>query len=337
MFHRIGLSKHELQVLAFAGSGLGMLCRRVQTWRGLLALAYHRIGDGSRSLLDRGMWSATPGAFEAQVRFLKRHFDLIGPADLAQALGNGRGRHVLITFDDGYRDNYEWAFPILRSHGVGAIFFVSTGFLDRPRLAWWDEIAWMVRTSTRSHVAARPWLPAPVALDEPDRERAVRALVNRYKTLPGDATSAYCDCLAEATGSGRATGSHADAVWMTWDMVREMAAAGMGIGGHTVNHPVLAQLPHEQQEEEIAGCRARLEAELGQPMTCFSYPVGNSQAFNADTRTCLEAHGVQFAFSYKGAVRLHHRDPYDIRRLAVDADASVRRFRAVVTLPQVFT
>ena len=126
----------------------GALLHQLNLWQGLLALAYHRIGLPSGSLFDHGLWSATPAGFEAQLRSLKRNCDVVGTGDIEQALKERKGRFALITFDDGYRDNYEVAFPILKSQGLSAAFFVTTGFVDKPRLSWWDEVAWMVHTTS---------------------------------------------------------------------------------------------------------------------------------------------------------------------------------------------
>jgi peptidoglycan/xylan/chitin deacetylase (PgdA/CDA1 family) len=318
-------------------SRFGVVARHWKAWSGVLALAYHRIGDGSASPFDRGLWSASPAALDAQIQFLKRHFDIIGPANLVDLVRRARGRYILISFDDGYRDNYEHAFPILRSHGVGAMFFITTGFIDRPRCPWWDEIAWMVRRSRRGGVPGGPWLPSLVPFDEPGRDRAVRTLLRRYKSLAGKDTEAYLDFLAEATESGRYASADMRETWMTWDMVREMRAGGMWIGGHTVNHPVLARLTRSEQEREIAGCGKRIAEELGEPMRCFSYPVGGQTSFTNDTRTCLTEQGVEFAFSYYGGYRqFNDWDPYDIRRYRMETDVNLDLVCACATFPQVF-
>ncbi len=331
------MSTRDFAAFVLEKSGLGWLMRLCKAWPGLVVLAYHRIGDGASSPFDRGLWSATPEAFSAQVAFLKRHFDVIGPRDLALIQGKSHGRYALITFDDGYRDNYALAFPILRAHGVGAIFFLSTGFLDHPRPSWWDEIAWMVRISSRGRIESNRWLPTAVTLDKHDQEPAIYSLLRTYKSLPGDATEDYLDFLGEATGSGRCPRSSGSDTWMTWEMVREMRSAGMWFGGHTVHHPILAQLPREQQQREISGCGRRLAEELGEPMTIFSYPVGGPQAFNADTRSCLVDQGVKFAFSYYGGYqKLVGWDPYNLRRLPVEGDINRNLFRATATFPRIF-
>jgi peptidoglycan/xylan/chitin deacetylase (PgdA/CDA1 family) len=331
------MSKREQAARILHASGLDWLLRRFNAWNGLVAINYHRVGKGSDSPFDRDLWSTTPECFDAQVRFLKENCEIIGADDLKEVIGKRCGRYAQITFDDGYRDNYSCAYPILKSHGVSATFFLTTGFIDQPRLPWWDEIAWMVRTSKRSAVEGTPWLSTQVTFDEPDRERAVRLLLSRYKSLPGEATSAYLDYLAHATGSGRYDQPEALEMWMTWDMVREMRQGGMWFGGHTVNHPVLANLSREQQAEEIAGCKKRIETELAEPMVLFSYPVGSPQSFNDDTRACLKEHGVKFSYSYYGGFqRSSGWDPYDIRRFAMEPYITHELFHAVVTLPQFF-
>jgi peptidoglycan/xylan/chitin deacetylase (PgdA/CDA1 family) len=318
--------------------GLGATLRSFKAWNGILALCYHRVGIQSTARFERTVWSTDPTQFDDQVSFLKRHFDVIVPADLSATVKSRRGRYILITFDDGYRDNYIEAFPILQSHGVGATFFVTTGFLDRPQVSAWDEIAWMARASTRLEVPAGPWLEAPVTLDEPERDKGVATLQARYKSLPGDQTAAYLDYLAEATGSGRCSALNLAETWMTWDMIREMKTAGMCIGGHTVNHPVLARIPRERQLQEITECGRRLQKELGDSMTCFSYPVGSPEAFNEDTQSCLREAGVTFAFSYYGGFnRFDEWDPFDIRRASVDQELDTPRFRAITTFPQLFS
>ena len=307
----------------------------VARWTGVVGLNYHRIGDGRKSIFDRGLWSATEEDFERQVRYLKANFDVISPRDVAYVVRVKRGRHVLITFDDGYLDNYTAAFPILRSHGARATFFVATGFIDEPRLPWWDEIAWMVRASKKTSLTLPAFLAEPVAFDEPDRERAVRALLRAYKELPGDRTFAYLEAVSEVTGTGRPpAGAVSGRLWMTWDMLREMHAAGMTIGGHTIHHPVLSRLTREEQYEEIGGCCARIAAELKAPVRAFAYPVGGRDAFNLDTRACLRHAGVRTAFSYYGGFRkLSDWDDYDINRIAIEQDMSFEQFRASVMFP----
>ncbi len=142
------------------------LCRaleRLSVWQGTLILCYHRIGDSRSSPFHPGLFSATASSFDAQLELMARHFEVVSAHDLDRDPARP-GRRILITFDDGYRDNYEHAFPCLRRHGLPATFFVSTGFLDSPRVAWWDELAWMVHNSRRPSMDADGWLREPLSL-----------------------------------------------------------------------------------------------------------------------------------------------------------------------------
>src|SRR5262249_47238147 len=107
---------------------------------GLLVLNYHRVGDPAGNPFDDATFSASASAFRAQVSYLKRWFVMPPPHQILDSLARGSFADptALITFDDGYRDNHDVAFPILRDLGVPACFFVVTGFLDAPRLPWWD-------------------------------------------------------------------------------------------------------------------------------------------------------------------------------------------------------
>lgn len=330
-------SRRERIAWALQSTGLLPLLRKVPGWKGLIVVNYHRIGNREASPLDRGAFSGTAEALNAQVAILKREAEVILPGDL-DAAREQPGRYVMLTFDDGYRDNYELAFPILKAHGVGAVFFPCTSFIDQAGLAWWDEIAWMVRSSPRRGLPPNPWVRQALDFDDPDRDRAIRILLARYKELPAAIAGEFIAFLAEATGSGRPDPAMATDLWMTWGMVREMHAAGMEIGGHTVNHPILARLNPDQQQVEIAGCSRRLAAELGVAPRAFAYPVGGRDTFDDATQSILCESGFQYAFSFYGGYSRFNRrrpwSPFDIPRIAVSHDAGLATIKALVSFPQ---
>jgi peptidoglycan/xylan/chitin deacetylase (PgdA/CDA1 family) len=316
-------------------SGLGGLVRKLGGWSGIVVFGYHRVGlvDDAG---DPSLWDASSLEFEQELRLLKKEFEVIGPDELETVVSIGRGRYVLLTFDDGYRDNFDEAFPILKRHGLPATFFVTTGFLDQQQIPWWDEIAWMVHASNRTEWPPNEWVDSVLSFAPQERRRTIHSLIERYRRLPRESTREFMDSLAEATGSGRDRGEHA-AVWMTWDNVRELRASGMRIGGHTVSHPLLARVSRDEQEQEIVGCKMRIEAELGEPMRYFAYPYGERDSFNDDTRRFLAEHGVELAFSlYNGYQRFKDWDPYDVRRRGLGPNVNPRRFALMLTLPQVF-
>jgi len=125
---------------------------------------------------------------------------------------------------------------------------------------------------------------------------------------------------------------------MTWEMLREMRGDGMTFGGHTVNHPILANSTADQQDWEVAECQQRLIDELGGTIDAFSYPNGKRGDFNEFTRAALRSHGYRWAFSYSGGhCQLGHADHFDLPRTAVESDIDLSLFRAAATLPQLFS
>ena len=173
-----------------------------------------------------------------------------------------------------------------------------------------------------------------VTMDEPDRERAITVILRAYRALPSSRTDAFMDAVAAGTGTGRATKDEARDLWMTWDMVREMKAGGMTIGGHTVRHQILSRLEKDEQGREIAACKARLAQELDQPMRAFAYPVGGRDTFDDVTRAALKENGVRVAFSYYGGVpKLDAWDEYDVPRVPIEAHHTFEDFKAILMFP----
>ena len=326
------MMKRDMAAMALATPGLRRLLAAALPGDGVVVLNYHRVGDSNASRYDRALWSASAEDFDDQVGFLRSHCDVIALDDIGEAL-RSRGRHVAITFDDGYRDNHDIAFPVLRRHGVPAAFFIATGFIDQRLLPWWDAIAMQVRETGAASLDLAPWQAGSLALDG-DRESAIRQVLGIYKRLSFDQTGPFLERLAAETGISPP--ASVDDEWMDWNMIRALARGGMTIGGHTVTHPILSSLDEDAQRAEIDGCARRLREELGIAMTHFAYPVGSRTAFDDGTRRLLREAGVRQAFSFYGGVADGDSDMLDLQRIAVDRDIGRDLFRAMVELPQVF-
>jgi peptidoglycan/xylan/chitin deacetylase (PgdA/CDA1 family) len=330
------IAKREIAARLLDRSGLGRVCDHLPGRRGLVALGYHRIGNPEATLLDRGMFSATAEEFDAQLRYLKSSTDVIGLDDVETVLRGKRGRAVLLTFDDGYRDNYEVALPLLRAHGVPATFFLTTGFLDRPTVPWWDLISWMVRSTRQSDLELPRWVRWKRSLGQRDQDCTILALVTRCKSLPHQARAEFLGDLEAAleVDSREAERQFAGTLWMTWDMARAAKAAGMDLGAHTVSHPSLVHLCRQRQLEEIVECARRVREETGEAPRALSYPFGGLDRVNADTRACLREAGIPLCFSYYGGYNHPNGvDRFDLRRIRLSRLGSLDAFKFVVRLP----
>ncbi len=316
---------------------------RMAPWRGAVVLSYHRIGDASSSDTNRALWTATAASLHRQLRFLRRHFEIIDPEQLLRPeLLAARGRRVLVSFDDGYRDLYEAAYPVLQANGVRATMFLCSGFLDGLASAWWDEIAWMLRQGALRRgepptLAPGPWSTQALALDDGGIERAIDLVTRRYWELAPDGAAEMIEALGSVTGAGRRPAGAASADWITWEMAREMRQAGHQIGAHTVTHPILARLGHERQREEIAGSADRIEAELGERPRWLAYPVGVRNAFDERSRIAAAEAGIELAFSnYGGRVTRSNFLAHDVRRVSAETLRTQTLFSATLAVPSLF-
>lgn len=315
-----------------------LLSLTVARWHGLVVFNYHRIGNPQETELDRALYSASAQEFENQVRFLKRNFDVVRIADLHLVLNDPAAQAVMITFDDGYRDNYELALPILKANGTPALFFIASGYLDDQPVSWWDEVAWMVRSSAKSEIDWQKWFSAPLPLqNEAEISRAIKELLLKLKAVPEEESTRFLDELGQITETGRCDQSVIEKLWMTWDMVREMDHSGMDIGGHTVNHPVLANCDSSRQRSEIQDSKQRIETEIGHQINAFSYPVGQQDSFTDETKELLREAGYDWGFSfYGGYCPPVEFDPYDLKRMPVEKHLNRNLFRSIARLPQIF-
>lgn len=336
------ISKRAAAARTLELSGAGALLRRAAPWQGVLVLSYHRIGVAGSFRTARSLVTATAETLDRQLRFLTRVCEVLDPGELgaeqlARIAGGKRGRRVLITFDDGYRDLYEAAHPVLAANGVRAAMFLCSGFLDGVARAWWDEVAWIMRHSPLAELPPGPWSSGPLALSEPELERSIDVATRKCWELAPAEIEALLDQLGSVTRVGRRPVEDGSRDWLTWEMARELGEAGHLLGAHTVNHPILARLAPERQREEIAGSAERIEAETGARPRWFAYPVGVPGVFDEHSRAAAAEAGIEVAFSnYGGYVTAASFSPMDVRRVSAETLRTPALLAAAVTLPRVF-
>ena len=309
----------------------------------LRILAYHRVLDsvepeGFRFDLD--LISASAEAFRRQLAVVKRRCAPMRFDELLDSIERGRPlprRATLITFDDGYDDNYRIAFPLLREAGLSAMFFVSTGHLDSGRPFGYDWLVHMLCTSDAERlVAPEIGIDQPLPGELAARRALGRVVLDRIKLLDAASQQALIDRLQRDWRMPDAAG-HADCRPLSWAQVREMHAAGMEIGGHGVDHRMLAKMPVQAMREEIAVSYAALTRELGAPPLAMSYPVGGSDAFDDAVAAAVRDTGFKLACSYQsGAESLRAATRYGMLRLPVERGMCDAWFEAMLSWPEAF-
>ena len=332
------MGKKELLANLLYHSGLWRPVSRLRP-NGLVILNYHRIRQDHTTepcLLDDGVFGPTQSAFERQVKWLKANFEVLPEAELLNVVRHTerfRSRFAAITFDDGYRDNYDLALPILNAHAVPAIFFVCPAFIEERHIGWWDTIAYLVKAAPKGAILVRG---ETIPLNGP-KAVAIRKLHGWMKLRPATETAGLMVELSEACGVALPDHALRDRQLMTWDQIREAGRRGIAIGSHTHTHRVLAGLTEEDQRWELLQSKAALEAQIGRPVRTLAYPVGGYQNFTAVTMRLARDCGYEGAFSFHTGVNLAgDGNPYNLRRIA-PGDTLDAMFACGAALPEMFS
>jgi len=234
----------------------------------LSVLIYHRVLPAPDPLLPD-----EPSAFEFErtMRWLKRAFNVIDLAEAVDGLRSGRlpPRALSITFDDGYANNESIAAPILARLGLPATFFVATGFLDGGRM-FNDSVVEAVRACAAPELDLESLgLGRYPAADAQQKIHSIGQILAAIKHRPPEQRAELAERIAQIAGATLP----AD-LMMTSAQAANLARMGFALGGHTVNHPILAMLPAVEAQAEIMRGKQHLEDLASQRIALFAYPNG---------------------------------------------------------------
>ena len=336
--HALGLF---LAAIPFGAARRARLARRGNF---LTVLCYHRILDRPPDFpFDDDLVSASPAQFEDELRFVERRYRVINFKTLREHLdreGRLPERSAIITFDDGYIDNYEVAFPILRKHGLTAVMFVTAGYMGARRLFWWDRLALIAKTAKTRRASIEEPLPLAIDLDAfPDAQAAARHLIHTAKTLPEERKELLIARLAASLDAEIDEGRHS--MTMSWQHLREMSGAGIEIGAHSVNHPIFSNVDAGLLAREVSGSKELIEKETGVEVISFGapgrgrIPAAEKRKFEIALGELVRSSGYSFSTMYQwGLVYERSFDPFAIRRIGIERYDTPALFRAKLAFPE---
>jgi peptidoglycan/xylan/chitin deacetylase (PgdA/CDA1 family) len=232
---------------------------------------------------------------------------------------------ILLTFDDGYRDFLEVAWPVLKQYRVPAVLFVVSSFADNPtNLFWWDKLWQSVARTSADHLEV-PGRGRFALHSFHQRILAADGITEWLKTLRPERRAA----MLEAIHASLAITTEPLSAGLTWSELRTLQTDGVTLGAHSRTHPLLDQLGMKSLEAEVRGCRDDMVRELGQCAPLFAYPNGN-----VDQRVVNMLRGSGFAAGLTTRPGMNHvgrADAYRLRR--DDARVSWHRFVLNLTTP----
>ncbi len=256
-------------------------------------------------------------------RFLERIagvFKVISLDDFVSAITGGRSlsNAMVVTFDDGYGNNFEHAMPLLYQMGIPFSVFVTTGFIDTDKILWNDLLEFAI-FSTRRKTIPPGLLRESLPIESNEGKRvAISKLKETLKTRRlsevEDEVARICVDLEVDLNSPRLK----DVRFLTSEQIRQMADRGVAFGGHTVTHPILSRESQERVRHEVRTCRHALEKLTGQTIRCFAYPNGRRQDFNSMVIAELVAAGYEVALTSIHGLYFPDDSCFEVRRISVD-------------------
>ena len=298
------------------------ISRRLRQRSSAIILRYHSVtadGESPLTYLDPGL-SVPMEAFDRQMKFLRERYTPVSLGHVLEAILEGRRLPplaVAVTFDNGYRDNYICAFPVLEKYGIRATFYITAGCVnDREPLQTSRLRYYFMTTRERSLTLDAPE-PCVLDLASPESRNSSFAIAVARITSAGKRRGD--EIFREVESKLRVTNLEPlRDTMMSWAQIRELSRAGMMIGAHTLTDPSLPGLLPDEAEAEIGGSKTLIEDKAQVPVLHFAYPNRRGVShFNEPVKKMVRKAGfLSSVTSIDGPVR-RDDDPFTLRRLGV--------------------
>jgi peptidoglycan/xylan/chitin deacetylase (PgdA/CDA1 family) len=248
--------------------------RRKLTGSQIAILMYHRVSPPAKDLY---LQSLAPEIFDKQIEYLKKEFKILSLEEFARTCRSSDPlpeKTAVITFDDGYKDNYTYAYPILQKYDVPATIFLTTGYIETGKLLWWDLVGYICRHSQVNTLRLD---------DDGLTEFKIKTDSDRTKTkfritekLRRKSESQKWSIIQQLVNQSELPSliTPGKNLILSWSEIQEMAKGKITFGAHTVNHPILTSESLELAKREITQSKRAIEERLKTEITTFSYPDG---------------------------------------------------------------
>jgi peptidoglycan/xylan/chitin deacetylase (PgdA/CDA1 family) len=274
---------------AFGATGIHRLAAPLTRGLGAILMFHHVRPWVERDFAPNRLLEITPQFLDAALtRVTARGFDLVSlDAALERIKAPGERPFVVLSFDDGYRDNVAHALPILEKHAAPFTMFVTSGFADRTARLWWVELEEAIRRLERVAIDGFAF----PASNSAEKERAHAILYRTLRAGPEERLLDVCGRLCAEAGINPADIPRE--FCLDWPGITQLSQHPLAtIGVHTLTHPMLAKHPESVVRRELAESRTRIEQAIGRPARHLAYPVGDPTS--AGPREFAIAHELGF-------------------------------------------
>jgi peptidoglycan/xylan/chitin deacetylase (PgdA/CDA1 family) len=300
-------------------------------YSGLVKLAYWWKRRSGAQLIILNYHRATGENLRRQMHYLNRHYRILhleaALDELFTVHKNAKQAHdrripLVLTFDDGYRDNYTYGFALARELQIPITIFLIPGYIKSRDCFWWLEGKRLVTQAQVDKVVVERQLYHLNQIEERHRLSQTIEARLRYSRSVAE-REAFLVAIRESLNiSTTLTTEEEASLPLTWAEINEMEESGLvSFGAHTMRHPILSYLidPMEVQHE-VVGCRTELEQRLGHPVYTFAYPIGKFEHIGEEGLQAVKAAGYRWALTTIETINTPKNDPYLLGRLPGDVE-----------------
>lgn len=277
--------------------------------------------------------NASGGYLREQLLYLRRHYRLLHLEEALDELfaagkesksGQDRRPPLVLTFDDGYRDFYTYAWPLARELQTPLTCFLVPGYIESGKRFWWFEPAYLLEHTRRAEVTFQEQTHR---LNDPGERAKLRQVLEAgVRFVPSVAArEAFLQEARMALGVPISSEQDEEEQLtrpVNWEEVREMdASEWASFGAHTMYHPILAYLSDSREaQSEVSACRAVLEQKLGHQVRAFAYPVGKNEHIGTPVVQTVQGAAYQWAVTTLHGLNTPDTNPHFLARIVVDVD-----------------
>jgi len=297
---------------------------RFRNRKAVRILMYHRFSTETNGLRE-------------QCEYILRYYQPVSLTTISTYIAEQKplpDNALVITVDDGYRDFFLHAYPVLREYGIPAMVFLVSDFIDQKLWLWWNQLEYLVPRTSEKTIAIT-W---PTGTEErfslvTDQEKlnATQQIINGLIYLETEQRLALIAKITELLQVELPALPPPKWAAVTWHEVKEMASQGIEFGAHTRTHPILSRLPDRGSiREEIESSKLRIEEELHEPVIHFCYPNGSLKDFTQDAVCIVKEMGFQTAVTTERGMNTPKADPFLLRRMGVEPNGATPYFRELL-------
>jgi len=290
----------------------------------IVILMYHRVSDDDfliNKISDPYKTRVSKSNFFRQVKYLHENYKIISLNECVNQIESRevkRENQIVITFDDGYADNYCNAFDVLNTFNLPATIFLITNQIESGRKFWLDQLYDIVfgEYSSQENIGKFFLNRAIQNVLLYIKYRKFISLRNKLKVMGGRERSALLERKRLDCTETQSNFSNNDSA-LTWEKIREMKNAKITFGSHTCSHHILSRLPAEKVREEIEKSQLVIKSRLNGAIDLFAYPYGNSGSYNDYTKKILKELCFRCACTTKKGFNDENSDLFELKRIPI--------------------